>query len=72
MIASIYPRRRGNDVLSEMEYPHWMMVARAWLVVADFLGLWISRNWNLEPAEDDLHPAAPTNPSVAGRAEGEE
>jgi hypothetical protein len=55
-----------------MEYPHWMMVAGAWLVVAGFIGLWISRNRNLEPAEDNLHPAAPPNSSVAGTAEGEE
>jgi len=58
--------------LSEMVYPHWMMVAGAWLVMAGFIGLWISRKWSLEPAEDNLHPAAPTNSSVAGRAEGEE
>jgi hypothetical protein len=55
-----------------MVYPHWMMVAGAWLVMAGFIGLWISRKWSLEPAEDNLHPAAPTNSSVAGRAEGEE
>ena len=59
-------------MFSEMEYPHWMMVAGAWLVVAGFIGLWISRNRNLEPAEDNLHPAAPPNSSVAGTAEGEE
>jgi hypothetical protein len=55
-----------------MEYPHWLMVAGAWLVVAGFLGLGFSRYMNREPAEDNLHPAAPTNSSVAGRAEGEE
>ena len=65
-------KAKGNDVFSEMEYPHWMMVAGAWLVVAGFIGLWISRNRNLEPAEDNLHPAAPPNSSVAGTAEGEE
>jgi hypothetical protein len=62
--------RRGNDVLSEMEYPHWLMVAGALLVVAGFLGLGFSRYLNREPAEDNLHPAAP-NSSVAGGAEGE-
>ena len=40
------------------------MVAGAWLVVAGFIGLWISRNRNLEPAEDNLQPAAAPNPSV--------
>jgi hypothetical protein len=60
-------------LFSEMEYPHWMMVAGALLVVAGFIGLWISWNRNLEPAEDNLHPAAPPpNSTVAGRAEGEE
>jgi hypothetical protein len=55
-----------------MEYPHWMMVAGAWLVVAGFIGLGFSRYMNRAPAEDNLHPAAPQpNSSVAGRAEGE-
>jgi hypothetical protein len=47
-------------VLSEMEYPHWMMIAGAWLVVAGFIGLGFSRNRKLEPAQ-----AAPPN-SVEG------
>jgi hypothetical protein len=64
MIASIYPRRRGNDVFSEMEYPHWMMVAGAWLVVAGFIGLGFSWYMNRAPAEDNLQPAAAPNPSV--------
>src|SRR6266436_2326713 len=55
-----------------MEYPHWMMVAGAVLVMVGFIGLGFSRKRNLEPAEDNLHPAAPPNSSVAGRAEGEE
>jgi hypothetical protein len=60
-------------VFSEMEYPHWMMVAGAWLVVAGFIGLGFSRYMNRAPAEDNLHPAAtPPNSSVAGTAEGEE
>ena len=58
-------------MLSEMEYPHWLMVAGALLVVAGFIGLWINRNRNLEPAEDNLLPTASPNFSVAGRAEGE-
>jgi hypothetical protein len=56
--------------LSEMEYPHWLMVAGALLVVAGFLGLGFSRYMNREPAEDNLHPAAPPNSSIAG--EGKE
>src|SRR5258705_9497434 len=62
--ASIYPRRRGNDVFSEMEYPHWIMVAGAWLVVAGFIGLGFSWYVNRAPAEDNLHPAPPSNSSV--------
>ena len=60
-------------MLSEMEYPHWMMVAGACLVVAGFIGLGISRYMNRGPAEDDQHLAPPPNSSVAGMAEeGEE
>jgi hypothetical protein len=51
-------------MLSEMEYPHWMMVAGAWLVVAGFIGLGFSRYMNRAPAEDNLHPAAAPNSSV--------
>jgi len=61
------------SMLSEMEYPHWMMVAGAWLVVAGFIGLGISRYMNRAPAKDNQHSAAPPNSSVAGMAEeGEE
>jgi hypothetical protein len=49
---------------SAMEYPHWMMVAGACLVVAGFIGLGISRYMNRPRAEDNLHPAAPPNSSV--------
>ena len=60
-------------MLSEMEYPHWMMVAGACLVLAGFIGLGISRYMNRAPAEDKQHSAAPPNSSVAGMAEeGEE
>ena len=68
-----------------MEYPHWMMVAGACLVVAGFIGLGFSWYMNRAPpdrvlpspraltAEDNLQPAAPPNSSVAGMAEeGEE
>ena len=72
-IVELGLRRRGNDVLSEMEYPHWLMVAGALLVVAGFLGLGFSRYMNRAPAEDNQHSAAPPNSSVAGMAEeGEE
>jgi hypothetical protein len=50
--------------LSEMEYPHWLMIAGAWLVVAGFIGLGFSRYMNRESAEDKLHPAPPSNSSV--------
>src|SRR5258705_5744848 len=63
--ASIYPRRRGNDVFSEMECRHWMMVGGAWLVVAGFIGLGFSWYMNRAPA-DNLHPAAAPNSSVEG------
>ncbi len=69
MLAKTPNRKRAIE-LSEMEYPHWLMVAGAWLVVAGFIGLGISRYMNRAPAE--LHPAAPPNSSVAGTAEGEE
>ena len=49
---------------SEMEYPHWMMVAGAVLVVAGFIGLGFSRYMNRAPVEDNLHPAAAPNSSV--------
>jgi hypothetical protein len=51
-------------LFSEMEYPHWMMVAGAWLVVAGFIGLGFSRYMNRAPAEDNLHPEPPSNSSV--------
>ena len=40
-------------MFSEMEYPHWMMVAGACLVVAGFIGLGISWYMNGAPAEDN-------------------
>jgi hypothetical protein len=43
-------------MLSEMEYPHWMMLAGAWLVVAGFIGLGFSWYMNRAPTEDNLHP----------------
>jgi len=54
----------GNEVFSEMEYPDWIMVAGAWLVVAGFIGLGFSRYMNRAPAEDNLHPEPPSNSSA--------
>jgi hypothetical protein len=72
-------RAFGNNVPtfpsfgSAMEYPHWMVVAGAVLVVAGFIGPWISGYMNREPAKDNQHSAAPPNSSVPGMAEeGEE
>jgi hypothetical protein len=47
-----------------MEYPHWMMVAGALLVVAGFIGLGFSWYTNRAPPEENLHPAEPPNSSV--------
>src|SRR5712691_2286919 len=60
------------SILTEMEYPHWMMVAGAWLVVAGFIGLGFSWYMNRAPAEDNLPPAAPPDSPGAGTAKGEE
>jgi hypothetical protein len=56
-------------VLSEMEYPHWMLIAGALLTVAGFIGFRFSRRTKLEPAGDNLDPGAPPNSSVAGMTE---
>jgi hypothetical protein len=39
-------------MLSAMEYPHWLMVAGAVLVVFGLVGIAFLKN-NAEPAEDD-------------------
>jgi len=62
--------RAYGDNVATLEYPHWLMAAGACLVMVGFVGLGISRNRKLEPAEDNLNPAAP-NSSVAVRAEEE-
>jgi hypothetical protein len=49
-----------------MEYPHWLMVAGAVLVVVAFVGLGFSLNRNLEQTEDNVHPAPAPNSPVAG------
>jgi DNA-directed RNA polymerase alpha subunit len=43
-----------------MEYPHWLMVAGAVLVVVGFIGLALQKN-HAEPAENNLKQAAPTD-----------
>ena len=44
-------------MLSEMQYPHWLMVAGAVLVVLGFVGVAIRKN-NAQPAEDNLEQKA--------------
>jgi hypothetical protein len=47
-------------MLSAMEYPHWIMVAGAVLVVLGFIGFIFHKNKNPEPAEDtNLRQTAP-------------
>jgi hypothetical protein len=41
-----------------MQYPHWLMVAGAVLVVVGFVGLALHKN-SAEPLENDLKQAAP-------------
>ena len=41
------------SILAEMQYPHWLMVAGAVLVVLGFVGLAFRRNGN---AEADREP----------------
>ena len=36
-------------MLSAMEYPHWLMVTGAVLVVLGFIGFALSQNKNVEP-----------------------
>jgi DNA-directed RNA polymerase alpha subunit len=43
-----------------MEYPHWLMVAGAILVVVGFIGVALQKN-HAEPAENNLKQAAPTD-----------
>jgi DNA-directed RNA polymerase alpha subunit len=43
-----------------MEYPHWLMVAGAVLVVVGFIGLAFRKNY-AEPVENNLKQAAPTD-----------
>jgi hypothetical protein len=54
-----------------MEYPHWIMVTGAVLVVLGFIGLIFHKNKNPEPAEDNLKQAAP-EPIHAALESGDE
>jgi hypothetical protein len=46
-------------MLSAMEYPHWLMVAGAVLVVLGFVGFAFRQNRNAKPDEDNLKQATP-------------
>jgi hypothetical protein len=57
-------------MLSAMEYPHWLMVAGAVLVVLGFVGFIFHKSKNPEPAEDNnLKQAAPEPIQAALEAE---
>jgi hypothetical protein len=47
-----------------MEYPHWLMVAGAVLMVFGFVGIAFLKN-NAEPAEDNLEQEVATPPRSA-------
>jgi hypothetical protein len=38
-----------TDTLSALQYPHWLMVAGAVLVIVGFIGFAFSKNRNLKP-----------------------
>ena len=44
------------DALSALEYPHWMMVAGAGLVVLGFIGFAFGQNRNVETDQKKLGP----------------
>jgi len=56
----------STEITRRAEYPHWLMVAGAVLVVVGFVALGFSLNRNLEQTQDNVHPAPPPNSSVAG------
>jgi hypothetical protein len=39
-------------MMAAMEYPHWLMVAGAVLVVLGFIGFAFSQNRNVEPDQE--------------------
>jgi biotin carboxyl carrier protein len=53
-----------------MEYPHWLLVAGAVLVLVGFIGFAFHKK-PAEPVENDLKQAAPTNEPTPARLHGE-
>ena len=53
-----------------MQYPHWLMVAGAILVVIGFIGFAFRKNRNAEPDEDNLKQATPAE-SIQAALEAE-
>jgi hypothetical protein len=53
-----------------MEYPHWMMVVGAVLMVLGFIGLGFSRYRNLEPTEDNLQKEIGVSHETVRKARG--
>jgi hypothetical protein len=49
-------------MLSAMEYPHWLMVAGAVLVVLGFIGFAFHKNKNPDPAEDNPKQTTSSDP----------
>jgi len=44
-----------------MQYPHWLIVAGAVLVVLGFIGFIFHRNQNPEPAKNNPEQTSPTD-----------
>jgi hypothetical protein len=57
-------------MLSAMQYPHWLMVAGAVLVVLGFIGFAFRQNRNAEPDEDNLKHAT-SSESIQAALEAE-
>jgi hypothetical protein len=53
-----------------MQYPHWMMVAGAALVVVGFVGFAFRRN-NAASDEDDAEKTSPTEEPSSARPTGD-
>jgi hypothetical protein len=56
-------------VLFQMEYPHWLIVAGALLMVVGFIGLLLGRRTPPEPVYDNQEPLAPPDSPASGMAE---
>jgi hypothetical protein len=54
-----------NDVISEMQYPHWLMAAGGVLAAVGFIGFVFQKNTEpadvqkLAPPEERSHPRSP-------------